>query len=236
MAWTVLCLTCLVCVCLNRWTHTHAPAFINYFTHTNTRARIHSFFLTLTRGKTMFLWQANLKILPCFKSDMVSISVVSHASYLPFPKVGLELNIRRRGERGITVGRPPANGKLNRFSKVLHVCVLSWHHGPYFNGLKRKWEAPSASSFVGGSTALSLFYRRINDTCVAAQVSKGLVWSSLVTRRCGLGVTSNKPMRVPAPIPFKSHERIWIGRVDILTARLQSPMRQMHMNFKLQMA
>ena len=80
--------------------------------------------------------------------------------------------------------------------------------GPYFSGLERKWEAQSASSFVGGSTALSLFYRRINDTCVAAQVSKGLVGSSLVTRRCGLGVTSNKPMRVPAPIPFKSHERI----------------------------
>jgi hypothetical protein len=49
-----LCVTCLVCVCLNRWTHTRAPAFINYFTHTHTHARIHSFFLTLTRGKTMF--------------------------------------------------------------------------------------------------------------------------------------------------------------------------------------
>ena len=33
---------------------------------------------------------------------MVSISIVSHASYLPFSKVGLELNIRRRTER---VGR-----------------------------------------------------------------------------------------------------------------------------------
>ena len=44
-------------------------------------------------------------------------------------------------------------------------------------------------------------------------------------------------MRVPSPIPFKSHERILIGRVVILTAHLQSPMRQMHdhMNFKLQM-
>ena len=39
---------------LRAWTHTHAPAFINYFTHTHTRARIHSFFLTLIRGKTMF--------------------------------------------------------------------------------------------------------------------------------------------------------------------------------------
>ncbi|CAL8403345.1 unnamed protein product [Arctogadus glacialis] len=47
--------------------------------------------------------------------------------------------------------------------------------GPYFNGLKRKWKAQSASSFVGGSTALLLFYRRINDTSAAAQVSKGLV-------------------------------------------------------------
>ena len=47
--------------------------------------------------------------------------------------------------------------------------------GPYFNGLKRKRKAQSASSFVGGSTALSLFYRRINDTSAAAQVSKGLV-------------------------------------------------------------
>ena len=40
LPWTVLCVTCLVCVCLNRWTHT--------------RARIHSLFLTLNRGKTMF--------------------------------------------------------------------------------------------------------------------------------------------------------------------------------------
>ena len=38
-----------ICVCLNRWTNTQAPKFINYFTHTHT----HSFFLTLTRGKTM---------------------------------------------------------------------------------------------------------------------------------------------------------------------------------------
>ena len=45
---------CLVCVCLNRWMHTSAPAFINYFTHAHTRTRIHSFFLTLTRGKTLF--------------------------------------------------------------------------------------------------------------------------------------------------------------------------------------
>ena len=52
LQWTVLCVTCLVCVCLNRWTHTRA--FINYFTHTHMRARIHSFFLTLTRGKTKF--------------------------------------------------------------------------------------------------------------------------------------------------------------------------------------
>ena len=50
----LLCFTCLVCVCLNRWTHSRAPAFINYFTHTHTRARIHSFSLTLTGGKTTF--------------------------------------------------------------------------------------------------------------------------------------------------------------------------------------
>ena len=127
------------------------------------------------------------------------------------------------------ITNPRATPLICPFSQLAHTRYF----GPYFNGLKRKWEAQSASSFVGGSTALSLFYRRINDTCVAAQVSKGLVWSSLVTRRCGLGVTSNKPMRVPAPIPFKSHERIWIGRVDILTARLQSPMRQMHMNLQM---
>jgi hypothetical protein len=108
--------------------------------------------------------------------------------------------------------------------------------GPYFNGLKRKWEAPRARSFVGGSMAMSLFYRRKKWLLRPAQIEKELVWSSLITRRCGLGVSCNKPMRVPAPIPFKSHEHIWIWRVDILTARLQSPMRQMHMNFKLQMA
>ena len=105
--------------------------------------------------------------------------------------------------------------------------------GPILTVWNASGKAQSASSFVGGSTALSLFYRRINDACAAAQASKGLVWSSLITRRCGLGVTCNKPMRVPAPIPFKSHERIWIGRVDILTARLQSPMRQMHMNLQM---
>ena len=26
--------------------------------------------------------------------------------------------------------------------------------GPYFNSLKREWEAPNASSFVGGSMAM----------------------------------------------------------------------------------
>ena len=47
------------------------------------------------------LWRANIKTLPCFWSDwrQMSISVVSHASYLPYPKVGLKLNIRRSGER-----------------------------------------------------------------------------------------------------------------------------------------
>ena len=50
-----------------------------------------------------------------------------------------------------------------------YACTVA-HKGPYFNGLKRKWEAQSASSFVGGSTALSLFYRRINDTCAVKRV------------------------------------------------------------------
>ena len=69
----------------------------------------------------------------------------------------------------------------------------------------------SASSFVGGSTALSLFYRRINDTSAAAQVSKGLVWSSLITRRCGLGVTCNEPIRAFSRIPFKNDRRMFLG-------------------------
>ena len=106
--------------------------------------------------------------------------------------------------------------------------------GPYFNGLKRKWGAPNGSSFVGGSLALLLLYRRIKDSCARHKSKMG--WPDI--RRCILGVTCNKPMRVPSPIPFKSHERIWIWRVYILTARLQSPMRQMHdhMNFKPEMA
>ena len=49
--------------------------------------------------------------------------------------------------------------------------------GPYFNGLKRKWEAPSASSFVGGSMAMLLFYRRINDSCARRKSKKG--WSEV---------------------------------------------------------
>ena len=117
--------------------------------------------------------------------------------------------------------------------KDIHHTISAYIKGPILTVWNASGKAQSASSFVGGSTALSLFYRRINDACAMAQVSKGLVWSSLITRRCGLGVTCNKPMRVPAPIPFKSHERIWIGRVDILTARLQSPMRQMHMNLQM---
>ena len=37
LPWTVLCVTCLVCACLNRWVHTHAcqasPEFIHSFKH-----------------------------------------------------------------------------------------------------------------------------------------------------------------------------------------------------------
>ncbi|CAL8388286.1 unnamed protein product [Boreogadus saida] len=74
--------------------------------------------------------------------------------------------------------------QLKSFQKIFpeaNTCNIVYRlpvhkdYGPYFNGLKRKWKAQSASSFVGGSTALSLFYRRINDTSAAAQVSKGLV-------------------------------------------------------------
>ena len=49
LPWTVLCVTCLLCVFKQMDAHMHS-----LFTHTHTRARIHSFFLTLTRGKTMF--------------------------------------------------------------------------------------------------------------------------------------------------------------------------------------
>ena len=49
--------------------------------------------------------------------------------------------------------------------------------GPYFNGLKRKWEAPSASSFVGGSMAVFLFYRRKNDSCARRKFKKS--WSEV---------------------------------------------------------
>ena len=33
LLWIVLCVTCLVCACLNRWMHTRAPAFIHLFKH-----------------------------------------------------------------------------------------------------------------------------------------------------------------------------------------------------------
>ena len=55
-----------------------------------------------------------------------------------------------------------------------------------------------------------------------------LKWVGLITHRRVLGITCNKAMRVPSPIPFKSHDRIWNWQVDILTAGLQSPLRQMH--------
>ena len=56
----------------------------------------------------------------------------------------------------------------NQLSRMACLCWEGPHAvsnrqtdwGPYFNGLKRKWEAPSASSFVGGSMAMLLVYRR----------------------------------------------------------------------------
>ena len=44
--------------------------------------------------------------------------------------------------------------------------------GPIFNVPKRKWEAPSASSFVGGSMSMSLVYRRKNDSCAQRKSKK----------------------------------------------------------------
>ena len=66
---------------------------------------------------------------------------------------------------------------FNITAKVDNVDWLHWHIGPYFNGLKRKWEAPNASSFVGGSMAMLLFYRRINYSCAWHKSKKG--WSEV---------------------------------------------------------
>ena len=80
-------------------------------------------------------------------------------------------------------------------------------------------------------------WEKISVTVAIIMVDKWLNESKMgwsETRRCVLGVTCTKPMRVPS----SSHERIWTWRVDILTLRLQSLLRQMHdhMNLKLQMA
>ena len=101
-------------------------------------------------------------------------------------------------------------------SNIFHHTLFEWS--------VTQWEARNVRNFLGGSLALLLLCRRLNYS-----------WSE--TRRCVLGVTCNKPMRVQSPIPFK-RDHIWTWRVDILTARLQSPLGQMHdhMNFKLQMA
>ena len=50
-------------------------------------------------------------------------------------------------------------GEQSVFSNLIVVIVIPFWE-PYFNGLQRKWEAPRASIFVGGSMAMSLFYRR----------------------------------------------------------------------------
>ena len=66
----------------------------------------------------------------------------------------------------------------------------------------------SRSSFVGGSTAMLLSWRRINGSCARRKSKKG--WAE--TRRCVLGLTCNKPMRVPPPIPFKN-QRIGLDQL-----------------------
>ena len=118
------------------------------------------------------LWRANIKTLPCFWSDwrQMSISVVSHASYLPYPKVGLKLNIRRRGERerererGITGGWPPANGKWNRFSEVLHVCVE-------LTPCVCQWGEESGGGGGGGVCAESMQRQSLSDALCALKLS-----------------------------------------------------------------
>ena len=53
--------------------------------------------------------------------------------------------------------------------------VVYW--GPYFNGLKRKSEAQNAITFVGGSMAMLLLWRRINTFC--AQRNSKMGWSEV---------------------------------------------------------
>ena len=53
---------------------------------------------------------------------------------------------------------------------------------------------------MGGSMAMLLLWWRINYPCVRRKSELG--WSE--TCRCVLGVTCNKPMRLPSSIPFKS--------------------------------
>ena len=68
--------------------------------------------------------------------------------------------------------------------------------------------AQSRSSFVGGSMAMLLLWQRINGSCARRKSKMG--WTE--TCRRVLGVTCNKPMRVPPAIPFKS-QRIWLDEL-----------------------
>jgi hypothetical protein len=67
------------------------------------------------------------------------------------------------------------NGDFQKTKLKNELLMDEAHKGPYFNGLNRKGEAPSASSFVGGSMAMSLFYWRKNDSCAQCKSKKGLV-------------------------------------------------------------
>ena len=79
--------------------------------------------------------------------------------------------------------RQPRFSSLDLFKIICILQIIFSHRtafcdwGTYFNSLKRKWEAPSASSFVGGSMAMSLFYRRKNYSCARRKSKKG--WSEV---------------------------------------------------------
>ena len=59
----------------------------------------------------------------------------------------------------------------------LYLITCNKDLGPYFNGLKRKWEAASASSFVGASMAMPQFYWRKKDSYARRKSKKG--WSEV---------------------------------------------------------
>ena len=100
---------------------------------------------------------------------------------------------------------------------------------------ERQWLVERMSSdIISGKVRFTQQDRTTASNGLIEQVNRGGLWDSLITRSCVLGVTCNKPMRVPSSISSKS-QRIWTWRVDILTSPLQSPLRQMHdhiSNFK----